>query len=113
MAVRALLSEQVRAAFSRCDVIVSPTSPFPAFRIGEKADDPVAMYLCDVMTVTANLAGVPAISVPAGLSRDGLPIGAQVWAPWGREDLCLSSARAIADATGLRYEAPSISKDVA
>jgi aspartyl-tRNA(Asn)/glutamyl-tRNA(Gln) amidotransferase subunit A len=60
------------------DVIVTPTTPTPAFKLGEKANDPLAMYLADIYTVTANLAGVPGVTVPCGNSREGLPIGVQV-----------------------------------
>ena len=69
------------AAFERYDVLVSPTSPTTAFAIGEKADDPMAMYLNDIFTIPANLAGVPAISVPCGLDDAGLPVGIQLTAP--------------------------------
>ena len=75
--VRMLIARDFAAAFERCDCILAPTAPSAAFAIGEKADDPVAMYLNDVFTVPADLAGLPAISVPAGLS-DGLPLGLQV-----------------------------------
>jgi aspartyl-tRNA(Asn)/glutamyl-tRNA(Gln) amidotransferase subunit A len=75
--VRTLIARDFAAAFERCDGILTPTTPSAAFAIGEKADDPVAMYLNDVFTVPADLAGLPAISVPAGLS-DGLPLGLQI-----------------------------------
>jgi aspartyl-tRNA(Asn)/glutamyl-tRNA(Gln) amidotransferase subunit A len=76
--VRSLIARDFEAAFERCDVILTPTAPSAAFAIGEKADDPIAMYLNDVFTVPVNLAGLPGISVPAGLSGDGLPLGLQV-----------------------------------
>jgi aspartyl-tRNA(Asn)/glutamyl-tRNA(Gln) amidotransferase subunit A len=80
--VRTLISRDFAAAFSEVDVLVSPTAPTTAFRIGEKLDDPVAMYLNDIATIPANLAGVPGLSVPAGLApEDGLPVGFQVLAP--------------------------------
>jgi aspartyl-tRNA(Asn)/glutamyl-tRNA(Gln) amidotransferase subunit A len=75
--VRTLIARDFAAAFGRCDCILTPTAPSAAFGIGEKADDPIAMYLNDVFTVPADLAGLPAISVPAGLS-DGLPLGLQI-----------------------------------
>ncbi len=75
--VRTLIARDFAAAFERCDAILTPTTPSAAFAIGEKSDDPVAMYLNDVFTVPADLAGLPAISVPAGLS-DGLPLGLQI-----------------------------------
>lgn len=76
--VRALVKLDYRKAFAKCDAILTPTSPSVAFKIGEKSEDPLAMYLNDVYTVSANLAGTPAISVPCGLSSDGLPIGTQL-----------------------------------
>ncbi|HEY7183733.1 MAG TPA: Asp-tRNA(Asn)/Glu-tRNA(Gln) amidotransferase subunit GatA [Blastocatellia bacterium] len=76
--VRSMLVSDFAEAFKKCDVIATPTAPTPAFRIGEKSDDPLAMYLNDIYTVTVNLAGVPAISVPCGQSSAGLPIGLQL-----------------------------------
>jgi aspartyl-tRNA(Asn)/glutamyl-tRNA(Gln) amidotransferase subunit A len=80
--VRTLITNDFQAAFADVDVLVSPTTPTTAFRIGERADDPVAMYRADLCTIPANLAGTPALSVPCGLSdEDGLPVGLQVMAP--------------------------------
>jgi aspartyl-tRNA(Asn)/glutamyl-tRNA(Gln) amidotransferase subunit A len=80
--VRTLISRDFAAAFEQADVLVSPTAPTTAFKLGEKLDDPVAMYLNDLATIPANLAGVPGISVPSGLAaEDGLPTGFQVLAP--------------------------------
>jgi len=76
--VRTLIARDFAEAFERCDVILTPTAPSAAFAIGEKMDDPIAMYLNDVFTVPVNLAGLPGISVPAGLSGDGLPLGLQI-----------------------------------
>jgi aspartyl-tRNA(Asn)/glutamyl-tRNA(Gln) amidotransferase subunit A len=76
--VRALVARDFAAAFDKVDCLLTPTAPSAAFAIGENMDDPVAMYLNDIFTVPANLAGLPAISVPAGLSQDGLPLGLQV-----------------------------------
>jgi aspartyl-tRNA(Asn)/glutamyl-tRNA(Gln) amidotransferase subunit A len=76
--VRALIKRDFTDAFARCDAILTPTTPTTAFRLGEKTDDPLAMYLNDIYTVTANLAGVPAMSVPCGLSGEGLPVGMQL-----------------------------------
>ncbi len=86
--VRALIGEDFSRAFAQCDVIVTPTTPTPAFLLGEKTDDPLAMYLSDIYTCTANLAGIPGISVPCGLSSTGLPIGMQLLGPhWGEATL--------------------------
>jgi aspartyl-tRNA(Asn)/glutamyl-tRNA(Gln) amidotransferase subunit A len=76
--VRSLLARDFDEAFAKVDVIVTPTTPTPAFKLGEKTDDPLAMYLADIFTVTADLAGIPGISVPCGKSGEGLPIGMQV-----------------------------------
>jgi aspartyl-tRNA(Asn)/glutamyl-tRNA(Gln) amidotransferase subunit A len=76
--VRTLLTRDFDGAFQKVDVIVTPTSPTAAFRLGEKSDDPLAMYLADIYTVTADLAGIPGISVPCGVTKDNLPIGLQI-----------------------------------
>ncbi len=84
--VRTLIQRDFSAAFAQADVLVSPTAPTTAFKLGEKLDDPLAMYLNDVATIPANLAGVPGLSLPAGLSDDGLPVGFQVLAPAKADD---------------------------
>jgi aspartyl-tRNA(Asn)/glutamyl-tRNA(Gln) amidotransferase subunit A len=76
--VRTLLTRDFEEAFQKVDAIITPTAPTPAFKIGEKSDDPLSMYLADIYTVTADLAGVPGISVPCGQTQSGLPIGLQV-----------------------------------
>jgi aspartyl-tRNA(Asn)/glutamyl-tRNA(Gln) amidotransferase subunit A len=76
--VRALVARDYAEAFAQVDAIVAPVSPFPAFKLGEKVDDPVAMYLSDIFTITGSLAGVPCMSVPCGATREGLPVGLQV-----------------------------------
>ncbi len=88
--VRALVKRDYQRAFEKCDAILTPTSPSVAFKIGERSDDPLAMYLSDIYTVSANLAGVPAISVPCGLSREGLPIGMQLIGDFWSEDVLLN-----------------------
>ncbi|HVF45066.1 MAG TPA: Asp-tRNA(Asn)/Glu-tRNA(Gln) amidotransferase subunit GatA [Pyrinomonadaceae bacterium] len=86
--VRSLIKRDFRDAFERCDAVLTPTAPTPAFRLGEKTSDPLSMYLSDVYTCMANLAGVPGISVPCGLSAQGLPVGFQLMAPhWGESTL--------------------------
>ncbi|WP_265522243.1 Asp-tRNA(Asn)/Glu-tRNA(Gln) amidotransferase subunit GatA [Oerskovia flava] len=84
--VRTLIQRDFDAAFAQADVLVSPTAPTTAFRFGEKLDDPLAMYLNDVATIPANLAGVPGMSLPNGLSDDGLPVGFQILAPVKADD---------------------------
>ncbi len=76
--VRSLLARDFDEAFARVDAIVTPTTPTPAFKLGEKTDDPLAMYLADIFTVTADLAGIPGISIPCGKNKEGLPIGMQI-----------------------------------
>ena len=78
--VRALLTRDFLDAFARCDVIVGPVTPTPAFKLGEKVDDPLAMYLADIYSVAASLAGICGMSVPCGETAAGLPIGLQVMA---------------------------------
>ncbi|MDQ2746757.1 MAG: Asp-tRNA(Asn)/Glu-tRNA(Gln) amidotransferase subunit GatA [Acidobacteriota bacterium] len=86
--VRTLLKQDYARAFEKCDAILTPTSPTTAFKIGEKSDDPLAMYLSDIYTVSANLTGTPGVSVPCGLSGDGLPVGLQLGGKhWSEETL--------------------------
>ena len=92
--VRALLRQDFANAFKECNLILTPTTPTPAFRFGEKVDDPLSMYLNDVYTVTANLAGVPGISVPCGLSSEDLPIGLQLLGPYWSESTLFRAAHA-------------------
>ncbi len=88
--VRALVKRDYQLAFEKCDAILTPTSPSVAFKLGERSDDPISMYLSDIYTVSANLAGVPAISVPCGLSGSGLPIGMQLVGNFWSEDVLLN-----------------------
>jgi aspartyl-tRNA(Asn)/glutamyl-tRNA(Gln) amidotransferase subunit A len=76
--VRALIARDFARAFEEVDAIVTPVSPFPAFRLGEKTADPLQMYLSDIYTLTGSLAGVPCMSVPCGVTREGLPVGMQI-----------------------------------
>jgi aspartyl-tRNA(Asn)/glutamyl-tRNA(Gln) amidotransferase subunit A len=92
--VRTLIKDDFRRAFTSCDALITPTSPTPAFAIGEKVDDPLAMYLNDIYTVTANLAGVPGLSVPCGLSSTRLPIGFQLLGPYWSEPTLFKLAHA-------------------
>jgi len=91
---RALIAQDFEQTFRDVDVLFTPTAPTPAFRIGERAADPVSMYLSDVFTVTANLAGIPGMSVPIGCI-DGLPVGGQFLAPWWEESTMLRAAGAL------------------
>jgi aspartyl-tRNA(Asn)/glutamyl-tRNA(Gln) amidotransferase subunit A len=100
--VRTLIKRDFDAAFEKCDAIISATSPTVAFPLGSKTQDPLSMYLCDVLTLGGNLAGLPGISVPCGMSEDLLPIGLQVMAPQWREDVALRVARAYEVASGVK-----------
>ena len=106
--VRRLLAEEFLRAFAEVDAIVTPTSPTPAFKIGEKADDPLAMYLADIYTVTASLAGICGVNVPCGTTEAGLPVGMQVLAAHLNESAAFRVARAVeatcGGAIGLRRE---------
>jgi aspartyl-tRNA(Asn)/glutamyl-tRNA(Gln) amidotransferase subunit A len=101
--VRTLIKRDFDEAFQKCDAIVSATSPTVAFPIGSKTQDPLSMYLCDVLTLGGNLAGLPGISVPCGMS-EGLPVGLQVLAPQWGENVALRVARAYEEASGVRAE---------
>ncbi|MEO7507480.1 MAG: Asp-tRNA(Asn)/Glu-tRNA(Gln) amidotransferase subunit GatA, partial [Pyrinomonadaceae bacterium] len=92
--VRTLIQQDFTNAFAQCDAVLTPTTPTTAFKLGEKVDDPLAMYLNDIYTCTANLAGIPGISVPCGLSDEGLPIGMQLAGPHWSEGALLQLAHA-------------------
>lgn len=107
--VRARIAEDFRRAFAEVDVIACPTTPTPAFRLGEKVDDPLQMYLNDIFTIPANLAGIPGISVPCGLTGAGLPVGFQLLAGAFEEETLLRAAYAYEQAAGLDRR-PDLSK---
>ena len=90
--VRTLITEDYRKVFERCDVLVSPVTPTPAWKLAEKIDDPMSVYLSDILTISANLAGIPGISVPCGFSGEGLPIGLQIQGAHFQEEKLLSAA---------------------
>ena len=98
--VRTLIINDFKKAFDRFDVLLSPTSPTTAFKIGEKIDDPLTMYLSDICTIPVNLAGLPAVSIPAGLSGDKLPIGVQIIGNILREDNVIKAAYSLEKAIG-------------
>ena len=101
--VRTLIARDFASAFERVDCILTPTAPSVAFAIGEKSNDPIAMYLNDVFTVPANLAGLPAVSVPAGLSDDGLPLGLQITGRAFDEETVLRAAEVVESAASFRH----------
>ncbi len=106
--VRALIARDFKEAFERCDVVLTPTAPSAAFAIGENTDDPIAMYLNDVFTVTVNLAGLPGISVPGGLSTEGLPLGLQLIGRPFDEPTLFRFAEAIEQAARFTARPPAV-----
>ena len=108
MRVRHLLSDDFDRAFAEVDAIVCPSIPAPAFRVGEKTDDPLTMYLSDVFTVPASLAGLPAISVPSGLTESGLPLGIQILGPRFGEEAVFAAARAFEARAGFPDAIPAV-----
>ncbi|MCS6828540.1 MAG: aspartyl/glutamyl-tRNA amidotransferase subunit A, partial [Caldilinea sp.] len=107
--VRTLIKQDFERAFEQVDVIASPVAPTTAFRLGEKTDDPLAMYLSDVFTITLNLAGMCGISVPCGFDRNGLPIGLQLMGPHFGEEIVLRVAHAYEQATDWRHRQAPLS----
>jgi aspartyl-tRNA(Asn)/glutamyl-tRNA(Gln) amidotransferase subunit A len=106
--VRNLIRGDFDKAFQKCNCIMMPVSPTPAFKIGEKVDDPLTMYLSDIYTIAANLAGIPAISVPCGFDEKNLPIGLQILAPAFAEDKLLRIARMFEAQTDWNKRKPTI-----
>ena len=104
--VRTLIMEDFKKVFETCDIILSPVAPTPAFRIGEKIDDPLTMYLSDIFTLSANLAGIPGISVPCGFSSEGLPIGLQIMGKHFDEETLLKAAFNFEQATAFHKKKP-------
>ncbi len=106
--VRTIIMNDFKKAYESCDVLISPVTPTPAWRTGENADDPLAMYLSDIFSISANLAGIPGMSVPGGFSGDGLPIGIQLQGPHFREDVLLKVAYNLEKNLGISGKAPKI-----
>ena len=106
--VRTLIMEDFKKAFETCDVLACPVAPTPAFKIGEKVDDPLTMYLMDIFTISANLAGIPGMSVPCGFSKQGLPIGLQLMAKHFNEAMLLKVAYNFEQATEFHKKKPDL-----
>jgi aspartyl-tRNA(Asn)/glutamyl-tRNA(Gln) amidotransferase subunit A len=104
--IRRLIADDFRTAFADCDVIASPTAPGTAFALGDKSDDPVAMYLQDVYTIAVNLAGLPAISIPAPMSA-GMPVGLQLIGGYFDEARLLNVAHVLQQATDWHLQVPA------
>jgi aspartyl-tRNA(Asn)/glutamyl-tRNA(Gln) amidotransferase subunit A len=106
--VRTLIMEDFKKAFETCDAILCPVAPTAAFKIGEKIDDPLTMYLSDIFTLSANLAGIPGLSVPCGFSSEGLPIGLQIMGKHFNEEMLLKVAYGFEQATEFHKKKPRI-----
>jgi aspartyl-tRNA(Asn)/glutamyl-tRNA(Gln) amidotransferase subunit A len=106
--VRRLIKDDFDRAFAECDVVMGPTSPTAAFKVGERAADPLAMYLSDIYTISANLAGIAGVSVPCGFTRAGLPIGLQILAAPFEEEKLLRVARMYERATDWHLRRPGL-----
>jgi aspartyl-tRNA(Asn)/glutamyl-tRNA(Gln) amidotransferase subunit A len=106
--VRRLIRGDFDRAFQACDVLLSPVAPTPAFKVGELVDDPLAMYLSDIYTLSANLAGLPGISLPGGFSSGGLPIGIQLLGPPFAEETLFRAARMFERATPWHTKRPTL-----
>ena len=106
--VRALMRNDFDEAFKMCDVILTPASPTPAFNIGEKMDDPLQMYLSDIFTLSANLAGIPGISIPCGYTKSGLPIGLQLLAKHFEEEKLIQMASAYEKSSKIEKRRPDL-----
>ncbi len=106
--VRTLIKNDFETAFQECDLLVSPVTPTPAWKIGSHADDPLALYLSDILTISANLAGIPAMSVPCGFSSDGLPIGMQLQAAHFAEETLLRAAWNLEQRAAIKDHKPKL-----
>ena len=108
--VRNLIRGDFTAAFEKADCIIMPVSPTTAFKIGEKANDPLTMYLADIYTISVNLAGLPGISIPAGLDDGGLPVGMQLIGPAFSESTVLRTARTYEKISGVTRLVPEMAR---
>jgi aspartyl-tRNA(Asn)/glutamyl-tRNA(Gln) amidotransferase subunit A len=106
--VRTLIKRDFEVAFESVDMVAAPVAPTTAFRMGEHSDDPLAMYLEDVFTLPANLAGVPGLSFPVGFDNYGLPVGMQLMGRHFQEDLLFQAAHAYQQATDWHQRAPTL-----
>ncbi len=104
--VRTLIIEDFKKVFKSCDVLLSPVAPTPAFKTGERTEDPLKMYLSDIFTLSANLAGIPGMSVPCGFSSQGLPIGLQIMGEHFNEEKMIKVAYNFEQATDFHNKKP-------
>ena len=103
-----MIKDDFAKAFTQCDVIASPVAPTPAWQIGQKAGDQLSLYLSDILTISANLAGIPGLSVPCGFSADGLPIGMQLQASHFQEEALLRAAWNVELRAGVKGKCPEL-----
>ena len=108
--IRRLIANDFRAAFEHCDVIIGPTTPTVAFPLGEKTDDPVQMYLADIYTISSNLAGLPAMSIPCGTGQHNMPVGLQIIGPWFGESAMLNVAHQYQQASDWHTQLPEMAR---
>lgn len=106
--VRTLIQNDFNQAFSACDVLISPVTPTPAWKKGENIEDPLALYMSDILTLSANLAGIPGMSVPGGFTSDGLPVGVQLQAAHFQEETLFKTAFSLEQALGLEQRQPAL-----
>ncbi len=103
-----MIRNDFAAAFKQCDIILTPTTPTPAFKIGEKVDDPLQMYLSDLFTISSNLAGIPGMSVPCGFTAAGLPLGIQFLAGHFEEGKLIQIASAYEKNASIEKRRPNL-----
>ena len=108
--IRRLIANDFRAAFEHCDVIIGPTTPTVAFPLGDKTDDPVQMYLADIYTISSNLAGLPAMSIPCGSGQHNMPVGLQIIGPWFGESTMLNVAHQYQQASDWHTRLPEMAR---
>jgi len=106
--VRTVIKNEIDNSLKKYDVLITPVSPFPPFKLGEKLDDPLQMYLADAYTVTINLSGIPGLALPAGFSKDGLPIGMQIIGQQFNEAMLLRIGYAFQKATDWHNKRPKV-----
>src|SRR5690606_28865924 len=105
--IRRVLKTQFDAAFEKCDLVLSPVTASPAFKIGERVEDPLEMYLNDIFTTSSDLAVTPSISVPVGFSKEGLPIGVQLMSSAFNEQVLFDAALAVEERAGIKEVVPN------
>jgi len=106
--VRALIQKDYLEAFEKVDLILGPVSPTPPFKIGEMVSDPLKMYIADILTVSANLAGIPGLAFPCGFTKNNLPVGLQLLGPHFSEDLLFEVGKKYQNLTDFHKKKPNI-----